>query len=152
MSKRPTTFINSLKVGEMYTAIKNHDLGHVKRLVDTTDLLAHNGSLLRWAVSKGTPEIVDVLLHHAQWNPDGELLILAAALADQNLYNILHPYADFNHTLNLLDSPPFGSEWKNHATDLKNTVQEMENQFQHTLLSTTVEQKCETSRQRKSKM
>lgn len=151
MSKRPTTFINSLKVGEMYTAIKNHDLAHVNRLVDTTDLLAHNGSLLRWAVSKGTPEIVDVLLHHAQWSPDGELLILAAVSADQNLYNSLHAYADFNHTLNLLDHPPFGCEWGRYASDLKHTVQEMENQFQHMVLSTSVEQKCETSR-RKSKM
>ncbi len=137
----------------MYTAIKNHDVNHVKRLVDTTDLLAHNGSLLRWAVSKGTPEIVDVLLHHAQWNPDGELLILAAAIADQNLYNILHPYADFNHTLNLLDSPPFGSEWKTHATDLKNTVQEMENRFQHGLLLNTVQSnEKSTVLRRKSKM
>lgn len=152
MSKRPITFINSLKVGEMYTAIKNHDLGHVNRLVDTTDLLAHNGSLLRWAVSKGTPEIVDVLLSHAQWKPDGELLILAAACSDQNLYNILHPYADFNQTLNLLDHPPFGCEWGRNAAELKNTVQEMENQFQHILLSTSVEQQEETSRRRKSKM
>lgn len=152
MSKRPTTFINSLKVGEMYTAIKNHDLDHVNRLVGTTDLLAHNGSLLRWAVSKGTAEIIDVLLNNAQWSPDSELLILAAVCADQKLYNLLHPYADFNQTLNLLDSPPFGCEWKNHAADLKNTVQEMENQFQNTLLSNSIKQQDEVNHRRKSKM
>lgn len=152
MSKRPTTFINSLKVGEMYTAIKNHDVDHVNRLVGTTDLLAHNGSLLRWAVSKGTPEIVDVLLHHAQWNADGELLILAAVCSNQNLYNTLHPYADFNHTLKLLDHPPFGCEWSPNATDLKTTVQEMENEFQHMLLSQSVKRQDETSLRRKSKM
>lgn len=151
MSKRPTTFINSLKIGELYNAIRHQNLEAVQRLASIVDLTTHGNSVLRFALASKNLQIIDCVFPKGSWLDDGELLILAAATNQQSVYNLVHACANYDDALHLLDHPPFGSDWQSKTAELKVVLEQMETECARARLSETVSEHNFVSR-RKSKM
>lgn len=151
MSKRPKAFINSLKIGEMYNAIRHKNVEAVHRLADVVDLTTHGNSVLRCAIASGNQQIIECVFPKAQWEHEGELLILAAATQNQYVYNLVHVYSDYSSALAQLDSPPFGSDWKQNVPVLRPLLEEMENEFQRQVIAQNVNE-TDAPLRRKSKM
>ena len=148
---RPTKFIQTLKIGELYNAIRHENIDGVQRLQRFVNVNQHGNTTLRMAVASGNSAVIEMLLHSAQWLPDGELLILAAQKGDQDLYNSVHLYGDYPDALQMLQSPPYGATWGRAAKTLQPVVEEMETVFQKTVLTQHVTPQSLPSR-RKSKM
>lgn len=151
MSKRPTTFINSLKIGELYNAIRHQNMEAVHRLAPVVDLTAHGNSVLRFALASKNIQIIECVFPKAAWLNDGEILILAAATNEQCVYNLVHACGDYDNAVHLLEHPPFGSDWQSKTSELKIALEQMETQFLRERLAESVNEHTFVAR-RKSKM